>query len=176
MSGTSSALGSPPHDSVLASWFQIADLVDSYWVELPPGRDYDARHLASELLGRPSAWFKALLAMRDAVMVPFGVKSSRRIKAERSENAEVIDFFPVLLTSCDEVVVGENDRHLDFRTSVLVRKRESDGSAKLIATTVVRCKNVLGRVYLCVIRPIHVLVVRSNLARVTKQLRKSSKD
>ena len=62
-------------------------------------------------------------------------------------------------------MLGEDDRHLDFRASLLLRPCEAESGTELVATTVVHCHNVLGRAYLMVIRPFHHLVVRSNLRR-----------
>ena len=59
--------------------------------------------------------------------------------------------------------IGADDRHLDFRLSLL--RRHSPTGTLLIATTVVHTHNALGLTYLNAIRPFHHLVVRANLAR-----------
>jgi hypothetical protein len=81
-----------------------------------------------------------------------------------SEQAHV-DFFPVQSRSDHEIVLGENDRHLDFSLSLLLRPTPDTAGAELVATTVVHCHNLLGRTYLQAITPFHGLVVRSNLRR-----------
>ena len=159
----------PPAESALAEWFVGADLVDAYSALLPPGRDIDVGKLATEMLGEPAPWFRALLAIRDAVMRPLGVKTSRQIRGDKKRGGDQIDFFPVLAQSHNELIVGEDDRHLDFRASILLRRGQSTDPAVLIATTVVHCHNWIGRVYLAGIKPFHVLVVRSNLRRVARR-------
>jgi hypothetical protein len=78
--------------------------------------------------------------------------------------------FPVLPEGRDEIVLGADDRHLNFRLSLL--RRLSPTGALLIATTVVHTHNALGFTYLNAIRPLHHLVVRANLARCAQtQLR-----
>ncbi|WP_342447330.1 DUF2867 domain-containing protein [Methylobacterium platani] len=84
-----------------------------------------------------------------------------RLKADGRDR---IDFFPVLSRSEREIVLGEDDIHLDFCLSLLLSP-SLDGRADLVATTVVRCRNRLGRAYLAAIMPGHVLVVRSVLKR-----------
>jgi hypothetical protein len=74
-----------------------------------------------------------------------------------------VGFFPVHWEGKDEIVLGANDRHLDFRLSLL--RRHSPTGTLLIATTVVHTHNALGLTYLNAIRPFHHLVVRANLAR-----------
>jgi hypothetical protein len=77
-----------------------------------------------------------------------------------------VDFFPVQWESNDEIVLGEDDRHLDFRLSLL--RRNSPTGTQLIATTVVHSHNAFGLTYLNVIRPFHHLVIRTNLARFAR--------
>jgi len=50
-----------------------------------------------------------------------GVKSSRAIGAAGAARGPVIGYFPLLSKSAGELVVGENDRHLDFRVAILLR-------------------------------------------------------
>jgi hypothetical protein len=57
--------------------------------------------------------------------------------------------FPVVSRSTDEVVLGFDDRHLDFRIVAVV-----DGGFVTL-TTVVRWHNAWGRAYLAAIMPFH---------------------
>ena len=151
----------PPSDSLIADWYADADLLDSYAVELPPGSDGSMAALARRALGAPPAWLRALLDLRDAIVGPLGIKTSARLRQARPA-AGRIDFFPVLEERADEIVLGEDDRHLNFRLSLL-RRRHAHG-VQVIATTAVRINNRLGRAYILVIAPFHHLVVRSSLA------------
>lgn len=163
----------PPAESALFASFAGASLVDAYKIDLPPGVTRDVRALANEVLGRPTPWFRMLLAIRDNVMAAMGVKTSAEIAAGMPDDGDRIDFFPVVSCSSNEIVVGENDRHLNFRASVLILQRD-DGADALVATTVVHCNNALGRIYLTGILPFHRLVVRSNLIRAAARLHQSS--
>lgn len=78
---------------------------------------------------------------------------------------DVIGFFPVLAKHDREIILGADDRHLDFRAVVLLRT-QPDGQRELVAVTVVHCRNLLGRLYLATIAPFHRAVVRSNLEQV----------
>ena len=77
-----------------------------------------------------------------------------------------IGIFKVYGKSETELVLGEDDKHLDFRLSVL---RTPDLSptlgGQLTVSTVVHCHNFLGRAYLLVIAPFHRLVVKASLRR-----------
>lgn len=142
----------PPPESVVAGWYENASLLDSYSIDLSSSKQYSMRVLATRTVGDPPAWIKALVAVRDAVVTPFGVKTSGEVRASRADN-ERVDFFPVQWESNDEIVLGEDDRHLDFRLSLL--RRNSPTGTQLIATTVVHSHNAFGLTYLNVIRPFH---------------------
>ncbi|WP_342359699.1 DUF2867 domain-containing protein [Terrarubrum flagellatum] len=152
----------PPSESVVASWYKNASLLDSYSIDLIASEQLSMRELATRTLVNPPAWQKALIALRDAMVTPFGIKTSDTVRTSR-ESHDRVDFFPVHWEGKDEIVLGADDRHLDFRLSLL--RRHSPTGASLIATTVVHTHNALGFVYLNVIRPFHHLVVRANLAR-----------
>lgn len=150
----------PPAESCLSDWYAGASLTDSFAVTLPPDAPTGVDTLATLLFADPPVWFTILLAVRDRVMAPFGVKGSHALSA-----GERIAFFPILSRSADEIVLGADDRHLDFRASVMLRRADRT----LVATTVVRCHNLLGRLYLAAILPFHVLIVTDALRRLRRR-------
>jgi len=157
----------PPAASAIADWYGGADLLDSYAVTLPVGAPLDPATLASRMLSDPPAWVRVLMGLRDRAVAPLGVKTSDAVRrAGAADGRARISFFPVLRQSPTEVVIGFDDLHLDFRTSVLLEPAADAGRTRLVATTAVRCHNRLGRIYLSVIRPFHVLIVRSSLDRL----------
>jgi hypothetical protein len=157
----------PPPTSAIRKWYRNADLVDSHAVTLPLEMSRDVATLARALFTRPPLWIQVLLRLRDQLVGPFGVKTTTEIrKAGASDGRDRIGFFPVPERSPSEIILGEDDRHLDFRASVLVEADDRTGSWRLFVTTVVRCHNLLGRNYLRLIKPFHGLVVRSNLRRL----------
>ncbi len=52
------------------------------------------------------------------------------------------------------VVLGADDRHLVFRTSMEV-ERLVDGRMRISMTTSVQTRNRLGRIYMCLVDPLH---------------------
>lgn len=154
-----------PSDSLIADWYPAASLLDTYAVPLQ-SRHADLRELARQVLERPPLWLRLLLGARDSLVRPFGVKTTAQVRASRGDGPR-LDFFPLLQASDSELILGENDRHLDFRLSLKLQ-RNALGPDLLLATTAVRCHNRLGRVYLWVIKPFHQLVVRSHLARAAR--------
>jgi hypothetical protein len=154
----------PPLESRLADSFKGADLVDAFAITIPATATHDINVLADAAFGHPGGWLRVLLAIRDAAVVGFGLKTTRQLRSSaRMKSADHIDFFPVHSRSSDELIVGEDDRHLDFRASILLRPLRGGRDFEMVVTTVARCHNLLGRSYLALIMPFHRLVVRSSL-------------
>src|ERR1700744_3664791 len=84
----------PPSESVVASWYKTASLLDSYSIDLSASEQSSMRELATRTLVNPPTWQKALIALRDAMVTPFGLKTSGTVRTSRDSNDRV-DFFPV---------------------------------------------------------------------------------
>jgi hypothetical protein len=62
-----------------------------------------------------------------------------------------------------ELVVGVEDSHLDVRVSVL--KRPAARRASYVIGSVVIILNLLGRLYMLPVAPMHRLIVRATMQR-----------
>lgn len=161
------AVPTPPGCS-LNGIYQRIDLADSYAVTLPPGTVHDPEILAHCIFERPAPWMSALLGIRDFVVRAFGLKTVRDLRKETG-SVQRIGFFRVYFRGADEIVLGEDDRHLDFRLSVLLQVSPQPGQdTLLIMSTAVHCHNRLGHVYLAVIAPFHRLLSRAVLRRAAQ--------
>lgn len=139
-----------------------ADWADCY--QLPVGAgSLSAIDAARMMLGHFPPWIQALMTIRDAVVAPFGIKRST---VHSGEDMEMIGIFPVVSQSERQVVVGFDDRHLDFRAVIDVS--EKDGHTLVSSTTLVKRKILFGRIYLAVITPFHNLVVSTALASLNR--------
>jgi hypothetical protein len=139
-----------------------ADFADAFRITIA-GRTLDARQAAERMMGRSPRWVERLLAIRNALVAPFGLKTS---EAGESTTGDAIGIFPVLSQTPDRLVAGFDDHHLDFR--VVVDVSACGDAQQVTATTLVRTNNWLGRVYLAVILPFHRLVVRALLRQVAR--------
>lgn len=163
-----------PSDNVLAPRYVGADLTDAFAIHLPAGASDDLEVLARTLFERQAGWIRALTWVRDAAMATVGVKSSREIGTAAAARGPVIGYFPLLSKSANELVLGEDDRHLDFRVAVLLRTGVA-GERELVVVTVVHCHNRLGRAYLAVIAPFHRTILRANLERAVRMMNGNEK-
>lgn len=124
----------------------------------------DAVEATKRVMGRTPRWVSGLMALRNVLVTPFLLKTGR----EKSVRSSVrIGFFPVISQSADEVVLGMNDRHLDFRLSVEVKPLGA-GRQEISATTAVKPHNLFGRIYLAIVTPFHRVIVPAMLSQVLK--------
>jgi Protein of unknown function (DUF2867) len=137
-------------------------LASTLWSIHRPGDFLDCYSVASTLSPQEAAkrglalpgWARALLGLRNLLVQPFGLKTGA---AEMAEDGPI---FPVCHASAEEVVLGTDDRHLNFRIGLL----RKDG--RLYMSTWVRPHNVWGRAYLRLVMPFHILISRGAVARM----------
>ena len=115
-------------------------------------------------------WFDALMGLRNTLVRPFGLKTGggpAPVLTPPFRVGQTVGVFRLVALAPDEAVFGEDDRHLDFRVSILIRRTEQGQSLSL--STVVTVHNGLGRCYLAAVKPFHRLIVRimaGNMARL----------
>lgn len=148
-------------------------LPDADWADrftLPvPGSGLTATAAAELCLGHMPGWVRALMSLRNRLVAPFG------LKAAPYPSSSSIGGFPVVSRSDERVVLGLDDRHLDFRIVIDVRPNRPDGQTVGV-TTLVRRKNLSGRAYLAVVAPFHRLIVPTVLEGIGRRLPKLPSD
>ena len=99
-----------------SSWMAVVAAVDAAWIlRLTRARPGMLRALAG------------LLATALTIVVAgFGIKTSTQLEADRGPRGELpassrIGLFRIYERHDEEIVLGEDDKHLDFRISLLVR-------------------------------------------------------
>lgn len=156
--------------SRLYDYFTAGDFLDCYSVPVG-GTTIPISELAQSLFQHMPPWVKGCLAVRDLAVLPFGLKSTARLPTDRRfkktlEVGDSINFFCVHSLSENEIILGEDDSHLDFRISLC---RESAASPQIFMSTWVHPHNLLGRLYLASITPLHILIVTSQLKKLARQ-------
>ncbi|MFB9267102.1 DUF2867 domain-containing protein [Bradyrhizobium erythrophlei] len=117
------------------------------------------------LFGHTPFWMKLLLIVRNAIAGLVGLETPTvgeiMNPAIRSEYrvGDKIGPWPVYFIAENEVVAGRNNKHLDFRLSVL-KVRDNSGTS-VIVTTVCSVHNLFGKIYLFFIVPFHRAGVRA---------------
>ncbi len=137
-----------------------AQFADSYVLQIR-GPSLDAEAATRHVMGRTPGWIAGLMSLRNALVKPLGLKAApdKRLSDENS-----IGRFPLISRSPRRVVLGLDDRHLDFRILVDVADL-GDRTQSVTASTVVRTHNLPGRVYLAIVKPFHRVIVPAMLTR-----------
>ena len=134
-----------PRASSLWSLHQPGDFLDCYSVP----STLSPRQAATRGLALPG-WAAALLTLRNTLARPFGLKSGEPDRP----------IFPTCLESDDELILGTDDRHLNFRIGLF----RQDG--RMFMSTWVHPHNAFGRAYLGLVMPFHILISRGAVARM----------
>jgi|SRR5690554_4983252 len=127
-----------------------------------------------------SKWVGALFALRNKIVFIFGLKtpgSKWEIQSQRDnfrfEQGQRIGLFKVLERTENEVIFGEDDKHLNFRISLLVEQQKNSSQLKnLTFSSLVEYNNWFGRLYFLIVKPFHKLIVVEILTGVIKELEK----
>ncbi|MNU54280.1 DUF2867 domain-containing protein [uncultured Brevundimonas sp.] len=122
-----------------------ADWADRFGVEGVAG-PLTARQAMERMTATTPAWIERLMALRNGLVQLIGLKTG------------AMDGFPVLAERDDEVVVGLDDRHLDFRIVLRVEPLTT-GLNRISLTTLVDRHNAFGRAYIAVVTPFHKVIV-----------------
>ena len=141
--------GELPFSSLLWERMQPDDFLDCFSIctRTSPRR-------ATEVITDFPIWARALLKLRSLIALPFGLSTDGPSAADK------VGPFPVEVETTEELIAGFNDKHLNFRVSVMSR----DGKVSL--ATWVHVHNWGGRLYLLCIMPFHILIAKNALRRV----------
>jgi len=121
------------------------------------------------VFGHHPLWMKIILIARNCVASLCGLHAptaSEIMKPQMQRSYDVGDKigpWPIFSLTQSELVAGRDNKHLDFRLSVL---KEPNGEAmNAVISTVCTTHNAFGRLYLFVIIPFHKWGVRRLMTR-----------
>ena len=156
-----------PSQSGIAHVYKSTNLADAFAIRLPIGASSDPDLLARFIFSHPPSWIGWLTKVRDMIVAGFDLKTAKHLASLANDaKANRVGIFKIYSTSETEVVLGEDDKHLNFRVSVLCSAGVAPESGReLVVSTVVHCHNRLGRAYIFIIAPFHRLVVKASLRR-----------
>ena len=130
-----------------------ATFADSFSIELDT--NLNAREVALRAFSRMPKWVDGLMGLRNIIVAPFGLV---RGKIGLKEGYEIVGIFPVIEEKEERILLGLDDKHLDFR--ILIEIYAGEASKKFARTTTwVKTHNLFGRTYLFSIKPFHKIIV-----------------
>ena len=123
-------------------------------------RDVKAAEAARIALGdQLPGWVAGLMRLRNLIVGLVGLKGAG--PGAGDTGGQSIGGFPIVSEKPEKLVLGFNDWHLDFR--ILVEAEPQPTGTGISLTTLVRRKHWFGRLYIFLITPFHVLIVRRSL-------------
>lgn len=115
--------------------------------------------VAHKVFGSFPLWVRKLLQLRNFLVQFMGLKVV--VPADyhnRFEAGGYVGFFKIYKITSDELIMGLNDKHLNFRVSIYDAKSEK---FNIKVTTLVEYNNTFGKVYMFIVKPFHHFVVKS---------------
>lgn len=118
------------------------------------------------------------MLVRSRIVGIFGLKTTNNASNRQGlfndfqcEPNEQLGLFKVFDRTENEVIVGEDDKHLNFRVSLFkIDNIGNPASKSLVISTTVEFKNWLGKLYFVPVRPLHRLIVPAMLKRIIKEI------
>jgi hypothetical protein len=160
-----------PAASRVSRFYANTDLADAFAIRLPPGASTDPETLARFIFAQQPRWVGSLMGLRDLLVTSFGLKTATQLQDPANAGHHPrAGIFRIYETRAHEIVLGEDDKHLDFRLSVLHETvvPANANSGQLVLSTVVHCHNRLGRLYILLIAPFHRAIVQATLRRAAR--------
>jgi Protein of unknown function (DUF2867) len=122
------------------------------------------QHAYRAVFGCAPAWARLLLKMRGMVATMLGLRHGGKTGFEVTPDAgfevgQRVGRFLIRSIDRNELIVGENDKHLDFRISIY--RSSLNGEETVTVSTAVEIHNAIGRIYMLVIEPFHRCIARS---------------
>ncbi len=171
-----------PAASRVHSFYPVTNLADAFAVALPLNATRDPERLARFLFSQQPTWVGQLMKVRDALVAGFGLKTAKQLAADTEDGTphqhgaarpQRVGIFRIYERHDQEIILGEDDSHLNFRVSVRYHPAGESGADRssppqVVVSTVVQCHNLLGRCYIALIAPFHRQVVRAHLQRAAR--------
>ena len=146
-----------------------ASFCDAYRISVPPNHDPMLK-LAMQVMGSTPAWVEFLMSCRNKIVSLLGLKNlgamsnlNRTKPLEAYAIGDRIGIFTLAYLAQDEVIMGDNDKHLNVQVSIY--RQHTPRGCDLTVTTVVHNHNWLGRLYMVFVAPAHKVIVRAMLKR-----------
>lgn len=166
-----------PEQSVLKAEEQLFDYVDSFQSTfLGNEGNNDIIPIVELFVSSGPKWADTLLEIRNKIVKPFGLKTSDDINekqkvsdSNRYELGSRHGIFKLLHKTENEIILGEDDKHLNFKVSLLLEPIHG-ADKRLSVTTAVKFNNMFGKLYFLPVKPFHKLIVRKTLEGIVKKV------
>ncbi len=158
-----------PESSQLSKSKTVFNYTDCFEGIISTNHNPDITEITKLLLLIGPKWADHLMAIRDKVVGIFGLKTSDQLTNQQQifdnakfEPGEQLGIFKLQSISTHEVILGDDDKHLHFKVSILVEQSSAFNTKRLSISTAVKFNNLFGRIYFLPVKPIHRLIVKAS--------------
>lgn len=168
-----------PASSLLRLENKKFDFIDSFEGFITDKNDsINSQKIGKAFFTSSPKWVEKLMVFRNKIVSVFGLKTSgnslnreQQLENFKCENGEQLGLFKVFSRNENEVVIGEDDKHLNFRVSLYLEKNTNQiNKKKIIISTTVEFNNWFGKIYFLPVRPFHKIIVPTMLKAIIKEL------
>jgi hypothetical protein len=168
-------LKTQPPQSLVTEVQGYDDYCDTFVVAAGENISFD--ELTTVSLTTNPKWVDFLVWLRNKIVRLFGLitempDTSGIDKAKTIEPGCNVGFFNVLKRNGEDILMGNEDKHLDFVLSTYIFRNSSNERIFAI-TTKVKLKNTFGKAYFSCIKPFHSLILNSTMKRLNKYIKQS---
>jgi hypothetical protein len=166
-----------PNTSQIHAQLERAYFYDSYQMTMQT-EGKTALELYLKIAATNPNWITQLMKLRNYIVGFFGLKNQgllgdfdtkRPVQSYRV--GDRVGIFTLLKISDQEVIMGETDRHLNVKLSLLKMSQHSNlpPQTSVAISTVVHVHNTLGRLYMLLVKPMHQIIVPASLRHSLKE-------
>lgn len=172
-----------PEHSLLNASTTHYNYVDSYQGTFNDIEDkFTSTDIGKAFFASGPKWIDKLFRLRNSIVSLFGLKTAgdkkdreKQLQNFKCNPGEQLGLFKVFAKNENEVVLGEDDQHLNFRVSLFIDQLSSDASNKrLTISTTVIFNNRFGRIYFLPVRSFHKLIVPTMIKGIIKELERGN--
>jgi len=150
-----------PKYSILNKYRQTYDYIDSISIDVNH-EDITSKDLLNAFVTTTPKWIMFLMKVRNKIVSLFGLKHTISPLQENYIVGNKIGFFEIYTIKEKEIILGEDDKHLNFRISLLIEDRT------FMLSTVVVYNNIFGKLYFFVIKFFHKRIIISMAKQMVK--------
>lgn len=161
-----------PVGSRIAQQLAGASFYDAWRIEASDAGESALAHFIAAAKRTPR-WIEQCMIARNRVGQIVGLKNLGTLSGIATDKpalsylpGERVGIFTVIENHFDEALIGDDDKHLNVVLSIHRQPHAQQPSATITVTTVVHVKNLLGKIYMLPVKPMHRLIAPAVLARI----------
>ena len=144
-----------PHTKGIKNCLKKVDFKDTFSTT---NHTNSLEEVARLVFDKMPPWIERLMNLRNYLVKFMGLKT--QIPEDYHPRYEVggyIGFFKIYAIYADEIIMGADDKHLNFRASIYDSQEKA---FNIKVSTLVEYNRMMGRIYMFFVKPFHRLVVK----------------